>query len=158
MKHVKVGVLTGVILSVLLFAGCGGGGGDGGYTPPPPAQLDAATLKANGYYVNVHTAACGSGEIRGQITAAGLTGQQTIPLTLTTAAEVPVCAAAGAGASGSGTIVVNVDTGVITSVSVTTANMSGAATSAHIHAGATGVAGAIIVPLLVSNATTIAYP
>ena len=142
-------VAAATLFITALIASCGGGGGGGGYTAPAPPMLTPATLQADGYYINVHTDACPDGEIRGQILAAGLTGPQTIPLTLTNAA--PACATAGAGASGSGNIVVNVDTGAVTSVSITTANLSGAATLAHIHEGAAGVAGPARVTLTVSG-------
>jgi CHRD domain len=140
-----------ITLAVLLFgaitlSACGGGGG--GSAPPPP-MLDVATLKADGYYFNVHTSLCTAGEIRGQIDVDPLaTGQQTITTILTSAQEVPTCGP-GTG-SGAGTLVVNFDTGVVISASITTTSgLSGAVTAAHIHEGPLGsnVPGTIVLAL-----------
>jgi hypothetical protein len=143
-------VVATTLFITALIASCGGGGG-GGYTAPPPTMLNAATLQANGYYFNVHTTACPDGEIRGQIDPVGTTGQETITTTLTNAAEVPTCAN-GTG-SGTGTLVVNLDTGAVVSASITTSGLSGPVTAAHIHIGAAGVAGGIVVTLNIGGGT-----
>jgi hypothetical protein len=115
-------------------------------------MLDVTTLKADGYYFNVHTSACPDGEIRGQIDVNPLlTGQQTITTALTTAAEVPPCGP-GTG-SGTGTLVVNLDTGTVVSASITTSGLSGPVTAAHIHIGAAGVNGGIVVTLNIGGGT-----
>ena len=114
-------------------------GGPGGvWTVPANTVLtDAqyATLQANGYYVNVHSAAFTGGEIRGQIelrvSFATLSGGQ----------ETPANASA---ATGFASLAVNATTGAIHG-SVVTAGITG--TAAHIHEGAAGVAGAILIPL-----------
>ncbi len=140
-------VAAATLFLTALIASCGGGGG-GGYTAPAAPMLNATTLKANGYYINVHTVACPAGEIRGQIDPVGTTGQETISTTLTSAAEVPTCGP-GTG-SGTGTLVVNLDTGAVISAAITApSGLSGVVTAAHIHEGPLGsnVPGTIILAL-----------
>src|SRR5688572_17544579 len=81
----------------------------------------------------------------GDLAKAGeLGGSMMLTATLTTAQEVPVCASASAGATGSGTVTIDqAGTSVVVSNFVFT-GLSGAATMAHIHHGATGVAGPIV--------------
>ena len=97
------------------------------------AQL--ATLKAGGLYFNVHSAAYPGGEIRGQI------ARNVRFASLNAASEVPTNPSA---ATGTGTLVVDPTTraasGSITLVGIT-------ASAAHIHLGATGLNGPVIVPL-----------
>ena len=97
------------------------------------AQL--ATLKAGGLYFNAHSAAFAGGEIRGQI------ARNVRFASLRAAEEVPTNASA---ATGSGTLVIDPATraasGSITLTGVT-------ATAAHIHLGAAGSNGPVIVPL-----------
>jgi len=61
-------------------------------------------------------------------------------VSLTKAAEVPVCANAGTAAAGDATVTVSADESMIT-VHMTFSGLSGPATLAHIHAGAAGVMG-----------------
>ena len=97
------------------------------------AQL--ATLKAGGLYFNAHSAAFAGGEIRGQI------ARNVRFASLSAGEEVPSNASA---ATGSGTLVIDPATraasGSIALTGIT-------ATAAHIHLGAAGSNGPIIVPL-----------
>ena len=106
-------------------------------TAEDAAMTDAqiTSLKAAGLYFNAHSAAFPGGEIRGQI------GVNVKFASLNSAQEVPTN---GSMATGSGTLVVNPLTRVA-SGSITLTGMTAA--TAHIHLGATGVNGAIIVPL-----------
>ena len=106
-------------------------------TAEDAAMTDAqiTSLKAAGLYFNAHSAAFPGGEIRGQI------GVNVKFASLNSAQEVPTN---GSMATGSGTLVVNPLTRVA-SGGITLTGMTAAA--AHIHLGATGVNGAIIIPL-----------
>jgi CHRD domain-containing protein len=144
-----VSLMTLGLLTAVLLVSCGGGGG-GGYSTSSPAPaagplttLDVATLKADGYYFNVHTANFPNGEIRGQITVpAGATGTITINTTLSGSNEVPPTTSAG---TGTGTLAVNLDTGAVSSASISVSGLSGAVIAAHIHQAAAGVNGAVVV-------------
>jgi hypothetical protein len=98
-----------------------------------------AAIKAGGTYFNLHTAANPGGEIRGQIVAKGdalfaaLDGDQE---------QTPV---AGSG-SGNGWVVISTDESTITYY-VAYADLTGAVAAAHIHTGAAGVSGGVILPL-----------
>jgi hypothetical protein len=98
-------------------------------------DAEIAVLKASGLYFNAHSTALPNGEIRGQI------GRNVRFASLSATQEVPPTSSS---ASGSGTLIVNPATraasGAITVNGLT-------ATAAHIHQGATGVNGPIIVPL-----------
>ena len=108
------------------------------------AQL--ATLKAGGLYFNVHSAAYPGGEIRGQI------ARNVRFASLNAASEVPTNPSA---ATGTGTLVVDPTTraasGSITLVGIT-------ASAAHIHLGATGLNGPVIVPLTDAGGNVWAVP
>ena len=101
-----------------------------------------AAIKAGNTYFNLHTAANGGGEIRGQIVAKGnahfasLAGFQEVPSVATSA-------------TGNGWVLVSTDGSTITYY-VKYSGLSGAAAAAHIHTGAVGVAGGVILPLVVS--------
>lgn len=114
-------------------------GGTGGvWTVPASTVLtDAqyAALQAGSYYINVHSAAFPSGEIRGQIQYRVSFG------TLTGAQETPATTSI---ATGYASIAVNPTSGAI-SGAVLTSGITG--TGAHIHEAATGTAGPIIIPL-----------
>ena len=94
-----------------------------------------ALLNAGGLYFNAHSTAFPGGEIRGQI------GRNVRFASMNAAQEVPANAST---ATGTGTLVIDPATraasGGITLTGVT-------ATAAHIHIGATGVNGPVIVPL-----------
>lgn len=116
-------------------------GGAGVWTLPDASILSAAqvvTFQAGGLYGNVHSVAFPNGEIRGQFTLASPLVRTTA---LTGANEVPANPSA---ATGTGTFALDPKTlelrgGVVTS------GITGVA--AHIHSGAAGVAGAVIIPL-----------
>ena len=101
-----------------------------------------AALKAGNTYFNIHTAANGGGEIRGQIVAKGdasfasLAGFQEVPAVATSA-------------TGNGWVLVSTDGSTLTYY-VAYSGLSGAAAAAHIHTGVVGVAGGVILPLAVS--------
>jgi hypothetical protein len=69
----------------------------------------------------------------------------SLSATLTAAVEVPVCEAAGASATGSATVTISANDGTITVNSLTFSGLSGAATLAHIHFGAIGDMGPIVI-------------
>ncbi|MBF6606130.1 MAG: CHRD domain-containing protein [Chloroflexi bacterium] len=101
-----------------------------------------AAIQAGNTYFNIHTAAHPGGEIRGQIVAKGnasfaaLAGFQEVPAVATSA-------------TGSGWALISSDGSTITYY-VTYSGLSGPAVAAHIHTGAAGVAGGVILPLAVS--------
>ena len=101
-----------------------------------------AAIRAGNTYFNLHTAAHPGGEVRGQIVAAGdawfadLTGAQENP---------PVSTSA----SGKGTVVISADNSTITYL-VSYSGLSGTANAAHIHTGAVGANGGVILPLTAS--------
>jgi mono/diheme cytochrome c family protein len=94
-----------------------------------------AKLKAGAYYLNAHTAGAPGGEIRGQLTQqlrfAALSGANEVPAVTTTA-------------SGTGVLALDTATGQVRGFVKTTGIT---ATAAHIHEGATGVVGPVIIPL-----------
>ena len=98
-----------------------------------------AAIRAGTTYFNLHTSANPGGEIRGQIVAAGdayfadLNGAQENP---------PVATAA----TGTGIAVISADASAITYL-VTHTGLSGTVNAAHIHTGAVGANGGVILPL-----------
>ena len=101
-------------------------------------EATASQLLAGGHYVNIHSEAFASGEIRGQITPDNIevygiiaSGLQEVPAVTTTA-------------SGTGAFTLNTSTGAL-SGSVTVTGM--AATMAHIHEGEAGVNGGVLLGL-----------
>jgi len=98
-----------------------------------------ASMKSGGLYFNAHSAAFPGGEIRGQI------GQNVKFASLSAAEEVPTNASL---ATGTGLLVVDPLTRVA-SGSITLTGMT--ATAAHIHLGAAGANGPVIVPLTASS-------
>lgn len=122
-------------------------GGTGIWEAPEGATLDAdtfAVLASGGHYVNVHTPANPSGEIRGQILTSdfalatfSLSGTQEVPAVSTTA-------------KGDGYALVNTsDFGV--ELTIVTQGVEDA-TMAHIHTGRIGENGPVLVPLEQSEA------
>ena len=105
-----------------------------------------ATLKTGGLYFNVHSAAFPGGEIRGQI------ARNVRFASLNAASEVPTNPSA---ATGTGTLVVDPTTRA-TSGSITLAGIT--ASAAHIHIGATGANGPVIVPLTDAGGNVWAVP
>ena len=104
-----------------------------------PAKL--TKYLRGGYYINIHTAANGGGEIRGQIRIeseagfiANLTGAQEVPAVTTSASALGIF-----------TLSQNQEK---LKFRVTLAGLSSAITNAHFHTGAAGVAGPAVVSLL----------
>ncbi len=151
-RYVRIIVITALmVLMAVLLASCGG---EVGVTSGTAARsstssvtpfLNAAILNAGGYYIQVHTVINPGGEVRGQvIVPPGAAGVVTIVVPLSGASEVPPVATNG---MGTGTLVVNLATGAVVSVSVMVSGMSSVVTASHIHQGAPGVNGPIIVPI-----------
>src|SRR5256885_11707314 len=95
---------------------------------------------AGDLYVNVHTTANPDGEIRGQLTGycEAEDAIRDYKVTGVQACALPICLA---------TLVVDPTTSDIMIAVVTFSGLSANATASHIHQGATGVAGGVIVPL-----------
>lgn len=112
--------------------------GSGEWVSAPGATLDEAQLaqlRAGELYFNAHSTLFPDGEIRGQI------GRDVGRSLLTALEEVPPTLST---ATGSGSLVVDPATRAATG-SITLNGIT--ATQAHVHIGATGVNGPIIVPL-----------
>lgn len=99
-----------------------------------------AAIKAGNTYVNLHTSAHPGGEIRGQVVAKGSAHFAT----LSGAQEVPAVSTAGAG---NGWVVISTDGSTITYY-VAYSGLSGAPAASHIHLGAVGVNGGVMIPLV----------
>lgn len=99
------------------------------------SDAQIASINAGGLYFNAHSAAFPGGEIRGQI------GRNVRFARMTAAEEVPTNASL---ATGAGTLIVDPTNRAI-SGSIVLSGM--AAVAAHIHSGAVGVNGPVIVPL-----------
>ncbi|WP_306599303.1 CHRD domain-containing protein [Geothrix sp. 21YS21S-2] len=120
------------------------GGAGGVWTTAPGTVLTAAqyaSLQAGNYYFNIHSAANPAGEIRGQIELttrfASLDGTQETPANASTA-------------SGWAVVSVNPSSGAAFGA-IQTAGITG--TDAHVHDGAMGVAGPVILPFQASGAS-----
>ena len=100
---------------------------------------DLATLLAGGTYINVHTAEVPSGELRGQVLPSSI---RVLTADLDGAQEVPPVTSAG-----SGTGAVTVDT--VNNTVTARLSVSGVddATMAHIHTGAAGENGGVLIGL-----------
>jgi len=96
-------------------------------------------LRAGATYFNVHTAANPAGEIRAQIVAKG-DAYLASPAGFQ---ENPPVTTSG---TGSGLVVISTDASTITYL-VTYSGLSGALAASHIHTGAVGVNGGVILPL-----------
>lgn len=108
-----------------------------GTSASPLGAADVAALRAGGTYFNVHTAAFGGGEIRGQI----LPAPANFAATADGSQETPP---SGSAATGSGTFVVNPDRSITYNVFASGLT----ATAAHIHTGFAGAAGPILFTLV----------
>ena len=121
--------------------------GVSGCATATPAQAQAILAAPNGFYFNAHTAASPAGAVRGQLTTT------VYNASLTGTAEVP-----GPGdPDGAGSAVVAIDATanracVLTIVSA----IDLPATMAHIHSGAVGVAGPVVVPITAPATATAA--
>ena len=123
--------------------------GSGIWTTAADAALTDAqitNLKSGGLYFNAHSAAFPGGEIRGQI------GLNVKLASLNAAQEVPANTSA---ATGMGVLSVNPLTRAA-SASITLTGMT--ATAAHIHLGASGVNGPIIISLVSGSAGVFSSP
>ena len=98
-----------------------------------------AAIRGGMTYFNLHTAANPGGEIRGNLTGTAVAFEATID----GAQEVPTVATVG---TGDGLAVIRSD-GTSVGYAVTYSGLSGALAAAHIHTGAAGVAGGVILPL-----------
>jgi hypothetical protein len=109
----------------------------------------AALLLSGGHYVNLHTPANPSGELRGQITPSNIevygvvaSGDQEVPVVITDA-------------SGVGAITLNTTTGLI----IGTINLTDITpTMAHIHAGVAGTNGGVVLALTDKGDGTFTVP
>jgi hypothetical protein len=99
-----------------------------------------AAIRAGTTYFNLHTTANPGGEIRGQIVAAG----DAYFADLNGAQENPAVATA---ATGKGIAIISADASTVTYL-VTYSGLSGTVNAAHIHTGAVGANGGVILPLV----------
>ena len=112
-----------------------------GHPSTPLSAADIASLRAGNLYFNAHSAAHPSGEVRGQIgtaniLAASATGAQEVPAVVTT---------------GTGSGLLSFDPATLTlSGKLTLTGVN--ATAAHIHQGAVGVNGGVVVNLTETSA------
>ncbi|HET9596595.1 MAG TPA: CHRD domain-containing protein [Anaeromyxobacteraceae bacterium] len=109
--------------------------------PPDFAAFVTALKAGNGGYVNFHTAACGPGEIRGEINSQ----PKTFTVALSPANETPPCTSAGASATGTATVTIAADNSSV-KVDATYSGLSGPATLGHIHSGDSTKAGPVVLP------------
>ncbi len=133
--HEAAAGVSGSILIPLTDAG------GGVWTVPPGALLTTAQVgswQAGNLYVNVHSAANPGGEIRGQLNVAS---PISVTTTLAGSKEVPANAST---ATGVGSISIDPATLKVSGAVVTT-GITG--TGAHIHDGAAGISGPVIIPL-----------
>lgn len=99
------------------------------------------SLEAGKVYINLHTAANGNGEIRGQL---ALSNRVEFDAFLNTAQEVP--APTGSSATGTAYFSLN-STYTALTYEVQVDGLTGAIGGAHLHAGVAGVAGPVLVDL-----------
>jgi hypothetical protein len=120
------------------------GGSSTGCTPVN--QILASEIVANpaGFYVNVHTGDFPNGAIRGQVVLTQPTNLQAL---LSGASEVPPADVDGAGVAG-----ISIDVNTNQACALISVTNIAAATAAHIHQGAVGVNGPIVVSLPVPTA------
>lgn len=126
----------------VMFPLTGSAGSYCGVSPRLSAS-QVAGLQADATYFNVHTTAFPGGEIRGQLLrdpgsdfVAALDGAQ----------EVPATATAGLGGAS-----LRIDAAGNAAIRVSFAGLSGPPTAAHIHSGAAGVNGPVVVPMTLSG-------
>ncbi len=121
--------------------------GVSGCATATPVQAQAILAAPNGFYFNAHTAASPAGAVRGQLST------MLFNASLTGAAEIP-----GPGdPDGAGSAVVAIDATANRACVLTTVSaIDLPATLAHIHSGAVGVAGPVVVPLTAPATATAA--
>jgi hypothetical protein len=99
-----------------------------------------AALRAGTTYFNLHTTANPGGEIRGQILPAG----DAYFATLNASQENPPLAETG---TGTGLAVISADSSTVTYL-ITYSGLTGPVAASHIHTGAVGVNGGVILPIV----------
>jgi len=140
-SHIHLGA-AGVNGDIIIPLTGGAGGTSGEWIVPDGAVLTADQLVAfmnDQLYANIHSANFLGGEIRGQMTFPDIELKEE----LTGAQEVSAVATS---ATGIADFFVNISTGEITGT-VTFSGLSSNSTASHIHLGAVGVNGSIIIPL-----------
>jgi hypothetical protein len=143
--HVHAGVVG--VNGPVVFPLNGSNGIYGGVSPRlTAAQVAAAT--ADGFYVNVHTAAFPGGEIRGQL-ASDLGNHFTARME--GAQEVPPAASPALGVAE-----MSIDAAGVASIVVSYGGLLGVPTASHIHLGAVGTNGGVAVPLTASGGQFVA--
>jgi hypothetical protein len=136
--HVHDAATGGIV--VPLTGGTGGTSGTAAIPAGTVLTADQLTvLISGGLYFNVHTVNNAAGEIRGNI----VFPTASITTALSGAEEVPPLSTP---ATGTANLSVNFGTGAI-SGTVSFSGLTSAATAAHIHQGAAGVNGGVIVAL-----------
>jgi hypothetical protein len=146
MKIVKVFFLAAAVMS---STGCGGDS-----TNSSDAGKDLA-VQIKDLATHAGDMSTGAADMTHGTGDGGGTGMaKTFTITLAKANEAPPCATAGAAATGSATVTINAADSVITVSNFIYTGLSGAATMAHIHSGATGVAG----PIVLNFGTTLTSP
>jgi hypothetical protein len=131
-----------VVFPLAVAAGADGLSGRFGTTvDATPAQV--ATLRAGGFYVNVHSEGYPAGELRGQL----FPSHATSTATLSGDEEAPPVAS---DATGTATATME---GFTLSVDGSFEGLVADFTAAHVHVGAPGVAGPVVFPLAVDTAT-----
>ncbi len=109
-------------------------------------EAQVALLNSGGLYFNAHSPAFPGGEIRGQI------GRNVRVVPMSASQEVPANAST---ATGKGTVIVDP---VTRAVSGSFAVTGMTATAGHIHLGAAGANGAVIIPMTMTSANTFTVP
>ena len=145
--HIHTGAIG--VNGAVLFALTETAAGSGVWVSAAGAMLTEAqidSLNSGGLYFNAHSAAFPGGEIRGQI------ARNVRYARMSAAEEVPSNASA---ATGIGSLVVD-PTNRAVSGSIILTGVT--ATAAHIHLGAVGVNGAVIVPLTQTTPGTWSVP
>ncbi len=138
--HLHAGdVITngGVILG--LNPSFSGGNANGTVENLPLSLVDSLKNNVNDIYFNVHSVQSASGLVRGQINVAL---ELAADVTMTGANEVPAVTTT---ATGLGQIRMTADKKVYTRVTINNLEAADAMTAAHIHRGAAGVNGPVIV-------------
>lgn len=135
-----VGQNGGVVLPLAI--GSGGSASISGTVPITPAQV--ADLLAGNYYVNVHTTANASGEVRGQV--GPLTPPSSYNALLSGANETPAVPTSAVGVARM--TLVNTDTLQVRIAVSATSNF----TAAHIHRAPLGANGGVVHNLLTAGA------
>jgi hypothetical protein len=149
--HNVTGATAGHIHNAPAFAN---GGVAIGFTSPTSPITGSATislsqvteLKAGRLYVNIHSGTFPSGEIRGQLLRPG---EQLFRTNLSGANEVPPNTSTGTGGM---QVILG---GSMVNCYGTYSGLTGAPTASHIHRGAAGANGPVVIPLTLAANNTI---